>query len=715
MKKYYTLIPHTLYFILLNLLLVLGCSAQAGADTIIRMTLTGTDCPFAGHADYGVYVPRTESLKGVLILQHGCGMERHGITRPYDLQYQALAKKWRLAVVETALYGDCGKWRDPNAGTAAALLKILSSAGEKTGHPELDAVPWLLFGHSAGGYWTLAMLKDYPERIMAAVCYSPAFDPAWDYPAAAAKIPLLTRHAGAADANDPGIACWATSVHAFQKLRGLDAPASIAHNTGQNHNFSYIRYMAIPFYEAVMKQRMPEGNSTTMRDLDRTQTWLADTLTRQIYRESEYTGNKSGLCVLPDEATARLWKEYVETGTVTDKTPPPAPFNVKATQDGNSFDVTWDAAADIESGILRFEIFKDGTQAGTVPSSGAYQRFDTNGDNTGPAEVPEMKFRITGVAGNAGTIAVRTMNHSNLASEKTELALGCNAQEASAPYNPAALYDERLGNMPAPALQLNGMGAYTAGGLHITGTADVVKLDKFYALAERMVQYRVRLSADARAVFRSSDNGFAAYVDVPNRRVSIATNPVTEETVDFLQGGREYTVEIYHIYQQAKVRIVDVLSGAEAEIIAVNDGSGGVGAGMVNQGFEVGMQYDHYCFGLAAGTSMLVKQIAVYALKGKVKLLLYGDSITQPEAYFPTAGFPQAWTQCIIGRLNGNAMSSGRGGGTIATVLEYIKNELPYIRAQYVMVTIGTNGGNTEANLGELVEYIRAQGAIPIL
>ena len=31
------------------------------------------------------------------------------------------------------------------------------------------------------------------------------------------------------------------------------------------------------------------------------------------------------------------------------------------------------------------------------------------------------------------------------------------------------------------------------------------------------------------------------------------------------------------------------------------------------------------------------------------------------------------------------------------------------------MVTIGTNGGNTEANLSELVNYIKEQGAIPIL
>ena len=293
---------------------------------------------------------------------------------------------------------------------------------------------------------------------------------------------------------------------------------------------------------------------------------------------------------------------------------------------------------------------------------------------------------------------------------------GCEKQEA--PENMSgqkAMYEKNLSNV-APDLLLNGMGQYTAEGLHITGKTNVVKLNRFYALAERMAQYRVNFSTDARAVFRSSDNGFIVYVDVPNKRISIATMPATEKTVNFLQGGRDYLIEVYHIYQQAKIRIVDVLTGAEAEIIATHNGVGGYGAGAVNpNGFNVGMQYDYYCFGLHSGTSMLVKQMTVYALKGKVKLLIYGDSITQPEGYFPTADFTNAWTQRIISRLNGDAMSSGRGGAIIDTVLKYIQNELPFIKAEYVMVTIGTNGSNTEAKLSRLVEYIRAQGAIPIL
>ncbi|MDR1156482.1 MAG: Ig-like domain-containing protein [Bacteroidales bacterium] len=395
--------------------------AKTCSDTVLLMTLNGADCPFADHADYGVYIPtRTEPLQGTLILQHGCTMETFGITRPYDLQYQALARKWKLAVVETALHGDCYLWRDPTAGTAAALLNVLSQAGAKTGHPELNTVPWLLFGHSGGGYWTLAMLKAYPERIMAAVCYSPAFDPQWDYPAAAAKVPLLTRHAGAADANANGILCWATSVHAFQKLRATDAPVSIAHNPGQNHNFSYIRYMAIPFYEAVMKQRLPQGSGTALYDLDRSQTWLGDTLTLQLCRESEYTGDKSGWCVLPDEATAQLWKEYVMTGTVADKTPPPPPYEMRRERKNATTAVlSWKADADIESGISHFRIYKNGQFAARFPASGEYQQFDTNGDNTSPigSLLKEMKTEIS--AGENDLLSVSTVNRFGLESAST--------------------------------------------------------------------------------------------------------------------------------------------------------------------------------------------------------------------------------------------------------------------------------------------------------
>lgn len=280
----------------------------------------------------------------------------------------------------------------------------------------------------------------------------------------------------------------------------------------------------------------------------------------------------------------------------------------------------------------------------------------------------------------------------------------------------AVLYDKKLINIKCvPELQLNNVAQYNEEGLYITSTDNVVKLDKFYALGERMVRYHIKPASDTKAIFKSSEGDFNVYIDIPGRRITIGTNPITEKTVPFLRGDREFIIEIYHIYQQAKVRIIDKKNNKAVEVIVTNDGQGGVGKGALQEGFNVGMQWDHYCFGLISGSSMLVKQITVYALKDKVKMLIYGDSITQPEGYFPTGDFSQSWTQMIISKLNGSAMSSGRGGGNIDMLLNYIKNELPYIESEYVMITIGTNGGNTEENLSELIRYIKEQGSIPIL
>jgi hypothetical protein len=390
-------------------------------DTVVRIRLESNDCTFADHADYGIFVPATSSpLQGVLVLQHGCTMEQFGITKPYDLQYRAFARKWKIAIVETALHGDCHIWKEPKSGSSLALLKVLKETALQTGHSELEDVPWLLWGHSAGGYWSLAMLRDYPERILAIVCYSAAGDPQWEYSATAAKVPLLLRHAGVNDGT-PEIRCPETAINTFNKLRAMDAPVSIAYNEGQNHNFSYLRYMMIPFFEIALKQRLLINESTDLQDIDRNATWLGDTLSLEIFKESDYSGDKNGMCLFPDELTARNWQEFVSTGTVTDKTPPPAPFNVNVEVEGNVLVVSWEAEADIESGILYFNVYKDNKLIGRLPERGAYQTFDTNGDNTIPVNVPVMKYIIQETTKEKTKISVQAVNHFNLQSAKTEV------------------------------------------------------------------------------------------------------------------------------------------------------------------------------------------------------------------------------------------------------------------------------------------------------
>jgi hypothetical protein len=87
----------------------------------------------------------------------------------------------------------------------------------------------------------------------------------------------------------------------------------------------------------------------------------------------------------------------------------------------DKLEVTWEADADIESGILKFNIYKDGILVGVLPESGAYQSFDTNGDNTIPVEVPEKRFVIQVAENVKATIGIETVNHFNLVSERTTI------------------------------------------------------------------------------------------------------------------------------------------------------------------------------------------------------------------------------------------------------------------------------------------------------
>ena len=301
--------------------------------------------------------------------------------------------------------------------------------------------------------------------------------------------------------------------------------------------------------------------------------------------------------------------------------------------------------------------------------------------------------------------------------EKQEEPGGEGGGETPTQEGKAVLYDGKpLKGHALSELELGVAAKYEDDGLLVNRPGMLVRLNKFYAMGRRLARYRVRFSPDAVALFQSSEKDLTIRVDVPRKTMSILTAPEKTVEVPFLEKDREFDVEVIHEYQKATARIIDAEKADSAEVSAVNDGAGGYGQGVVNpDAFYVGMGWDYYCFGLEDGASMLVKRITVEVPRRSVRLLIYGDSITQPEGYYPTKLFPSAWTQLIINELDGDAISSGRGGCTINELRNYIANELPFIDAKYVMVTIGTNGGNTEANLTDLISFIKRCGSIPLL
>lgn len=274
-----------------------------------------------------------------------------------------------------------------------------------------------------------------------------------------------------------------------------------------------------------------------------------------------------------------------------------------------------------------------------------------------------------------------------------------------------------------------GAGAYTPDGLLVNVPGRTVRLDRFYALAERMGRYVMVPSDDAVIRFAAIEDlhypagrwtrekeDFKAVLNVPEKTVKICSSP--EEIVaevPFLEGGRSYAIEITNRYQESTVTVIDGRTGRKVSVSGVHDGYGGEGRGKVQEGFKVGMHRDNYCFTLESGESVLLRKISVYSLKNDLQAMIYGASVHQPEAYYPTADFPRAWTQQMISAMDGRAVSSGRGGCNLEDMFRFMKNELPYIRTKYVIFPVNANGSVSDEKLNEIIDYIESFGAIPIL
>lgn len=136
---------------------------------------------------YSLWIPEdVPTLRGVIVHQHGCGKGSGvtGKTAAFDLHWQALARKWGCALLgpsyEQLTDKDCRNWCDPRNGSDAAFQNALAHFARESKHPELATVPWCLWGHSGGGFWSSLMLTLHPERIAAIFFRSGSAYGAWE-------------------------------------------------------------------------------------------------------------------------------------------------------------------------------------------------------------------------------------------------------------------------------------------------------------------------------------------------------------------------------------------------------------------------------------------------------------------------------------------------------------------------------------------------------
>jgi poly(3-hydroxybutyrate) depolymerase len=390
---------------------------------------------------YTLWIPQeVKTIRGIIVHQHGASMPAAlaGESAAYDLHWQALAKKWDCALLGPSYHvlndavdltpGGARWWSDPRHGSDQAFLRALHELGARSNHPEIDAAPWCLWGHSAGGSWANAMAILHPDRVIALFLRSGTLPigsgsadfPAFEVPTAVYNIPTLTSAGDAEKTKGP----WERSLATFHAYRAQGALVGFAPDPRTAHFCGDSRYLAIPFFDACLAARLPDQSGQPLKPLNAAAGWLAPLLGDTARPAREFNGNANDAVWLPDATVARAWMDYVKTGTVADITPPPSPYGVRATKRGyRDIEITWDADADFESGIGGFVVLRNGWAVGRVPSGPPDRVFGRplfqglSFHDTPEAPRPEMRFLDTTTKpGETYTYTVIELNSAGVAS-----------------------------------------------------------------------------------------------------------------------------------------------------------------------------------------------------------------------------------------------------------------------------------------------------------
>lgn len=333
--------------------------------------------------NYTIWIPKNvKSLRGVIVHQHGCGEGscKSGLTGAFDLHWQALATKHDCALLapsyEQPDKADCQMWCDPRNGSNAAFQKCLMDLGEKSGHPELSKVPWALWGHSGGGHWAGGMVLLHPDRVAAAWLRSGvpllkenpdrATIKAHTLPDAALQVPVMCNpgtQEGVTVKDGRFAGVWPANEAFFGEVRSKGGLIGVAVDPLTAHECGNQRYFAIPWLDACLSVRLPKNGGEVLNSMPTDSAWLAEPTGTEALPAAKFSGVPLTAAWLPNETVARSWMQYVQDTALTDTTPPSSPTNVNL----NGSKLTWDATADLESGLASFIVERDGVAVGNVP------------------------------------------------------------------------------------------------------------------------------------------------------------------------------------------------------------------------------------------------------------------------------------------------------------------------------------------------------------
>lgn len=404
-------------FLLIIPFIVLAAAGARAAEYSLTIT-KALEHQFR-QVEYFIWLPDgVDVIQGVIIHQHGCGdpASEGGRTAHLDPQWRALAQAHDYALIGSVYKhrNQCMDWCDPANGSEDAFFEALGRFAAMSGHDELVDAPWVLWGHSGGGYWVYHMALRHPERMRALALQSPARLEASEI---ALDMPILCL-LGIRESFDRFSGLWIDAIDVLKQRRQLGGLVCIAPDPQSSHDCRHSRSLAIPFIHTILSKKSEVAYDPRYGDLN----------SLSVSDDFEQHSDNPHAVWLPSPRFAQRWQDFVKTGWTEDDTPPRiAPFNLAARKmDDGAVELKWEAFADLESGIHSFKVYCNGEfiaeLKGEVSERNPEGHFLTNGyHDTPPSDQPAMRIVVETPSDDAANrFQVSLVNRAGMESPKSE-------------------------------------------------------------------------------------------------------------------------------------------------------------------------------------------------------------------------------------------------------------------------------------------------------
>jgi poly(3-hydroxybutyrate) depolymerase len=259
-------------------------------------------------AEFRLWLPAgVPTVRAAIVLVPGS----NGDGRPMadDADWQSFASKHQLALVGVRFTDKPHEqsfiehYVNVSQGSGQALLSAFETFAERSKHPELSTVPFLLWGMSAGGEFNYEFVAWKPERVLAFVVNKGGI--------------YYTALASQAARSVPGILFIGgrdldSRVHIITGIFDLNRRAgalwALAEEPGAAHVVGRSLDVAKVLYEDVLSLRL---DSTTVKSIAPKSGFIADLKNKTFRPADGAPAATEDTAWLPTERVARAWQAMV--------------------------------------------------------------------------------------------------------------------------------------------------------------------------------------------------------------------------------------------------------------------------------------------------------------------------------------------------------------------------------------------------------------------